>query len=66
LNGADGISSGGVSVISANTASGNVGYDLNLAATDGYENNVLGLNSPASVSGGVQLGDNLCNGAFCP
>jgi hypothetical protein len=66
LNGADGISSGGVSVISANTASGNVGYDLNLAATDGYDNNVLGLNSPASVSGGVQLGDNLCNGAFCP
>lgn len=54
-----------------NTVQGNVGFGLyvmNNATTTGYVNNVFVANNGGGVqvSGGKQLGGNLCNGNLCP
>ena len=56
-----------------NTVQGNAGFGLfviNNTTTTGYVNNVFvgnhGLGGDGQVSGGTQLGGNLCNGALCP
>ena len=58
---------GGGTVI-GNTAAGNVGFGLSLSDnTVGYANNTLRNNNGrgAQVSGGTQIGMNLCNGTLC-
>lgn len=54
--------------VSNNTATGNASFGLNLGLNAGYVNNVLANNNGGGpeVSGGVQLGNNLCNGVLCP
>ena len=68
LNGSGGISASFGAVVSNNSATGNTSYGLDLGPNVGYVNNVLTGNNGGGpeVGGGVQLGYNLCNGAFCP
>ena len=46
-----------------NTATGNTGYGL--SSSGGYTNNVFQGNTTGQVSGGIQMGTNVCNGAAC-
>ncbi|MFZ0929787.1 MAG: hypothetical protein WAN11_14365 [Syntrophobacteraceae bacterium] len=46
-----------------NTAAGNAGYGL--TSSGGYTNNVFQDNATGQVSGGLQMGTNVCNGAAC-
>ena len=62
---------GGGSLVRDNTASRNTGLGLNLGLLTGYVNNVLqnnaGSNDGAQVSGGVELGTNVCGvDTLCP
>ncbi len=47
----------------ANTAAGNAGYGL--TSSGAYTNNVFQGNTTGQVSGGLQMGTNICNGAGC-
>ncbi len=60
-----GISAGAGNMVSGNTARGNFNFGLYLDdASVGYANNVItGVNT---VSGGTDLGQNLCNSGSCP
>ena len=55
-------------VVIGNTATANEGFGLNLSSA-GYANNVMDSNdlsgSAIEVSGGVELGQNACNGSLC-
>lgn len=54
----------GPNLITGNTVTNSFsGGDLKLNIRDGYSNNALGT---GGVTGGVALGDNLCNGTLCP
>jgi parallel beta-helix repeat protein len=70
-NGAAGITAQVGSTVIGNTIRGNVGLGLTLGAigaTCGYGSNVLTGNNTGGtqVSGGVQIGQNICNSALCP
>jgi hypothetical protein len=47
-----------------NTAAGNAGYGL--VSSGGYANNVFKSNTTGQVSGGLQMGVNVCGGIICP
>jgi hypothetical protein len=47
-----------------NTANANGGYGL--VSSGGYANNVFNGNTTGQVSGGLQMGTNICNNAACP
>jgi hypothetical protein len=50
-----------------NTVRDNSGIGLNLGSNTGYTNNVITSNSGGTVSGGIQMGTNLCNtSTTCP
>ncbi|HIF91697.1 MAG: right-handed parallel beta-helix repeat-containing protein [Myxococcales bacterium] len=64
---ADGIQTGTDSNVQGNTVSRNTLFGLNLGTNSAYRGNVISLNSSGTVSGGVNLGANSCNGtATCP
>jgi parallel beta-helix repeat protein len=69
-NGAIGIIAQAGSTLIGNTVRGNVfvGFSLGGIGASGYTNNVLNGNNlgGAQVSGGVQMGTNVCNGVACP
>ena len=70
-NGGVGISAVAGSTVIGNTARGNVAVGLNfigIGGASGYATNVLGANNGggAQVSGGVQMGPNICGAALCP
>ena len=66
-SGGDGISVGVGSTVIGNTSMQNDRYGLKLGGTTGYSNNVVGFNVMGTVSGGVQMGTNVCNGSTtCP
>ena len=65
-NGGDGIVAWEDVTILNNTVARNTGTGLNLGSDGGYGNNVINGNS-GTVTGGVQIGTNLCDGATtCP
>lgn len=64
--GANGISALGDSTVRGNTVSGNLGVGLVLGPHAGYANNVVSGNSGGEVSGGIQIGPNVCGTALCP
>jgi hypothetical protein len=50
-----------------NTVQNNSGGGIRFNdATNGYAGNVLQQNGGAAVTGGTQIGQNLCNGSLCP
>jgi hypothetical protein len=56
----------GGSTLIGNTISAVQGTGLDLAAEDGFANNVIN-NNTTNVSGGVEMGDNVCDGSLaCP
>jgi hypothetical protein len=68
-NGGDGIEVRFGSVVRGNGVRNNTGFGLNNSSgTSGYTENVFDGNNGANpeVSGGVQLGDNLCGSGLCP
>lgn len=65
-NGHSGIKSSGGSVVRDNSVSFNSWFGLELGTDDGYHGNVISNNTTGTVSGGVNLGENACNGIVCP
>ena len=68
-NNGGGIGAQAGSSVTFNTVRGNVASGLDLGGSGtAYGNNVLNGNNAggAQVSGGVQMGPNICNGAACP
>ena len=67
-NGGDGISTVSGSTVTGNTARNNTGYGLYLLGSySGYANNVLTGNTLGTVSGGIQMGTNVCGAdTTCP
>lgn len=66
-NGDDGIWALGGDLVERNTAQSNTGYGLRAASSSGYRANVIDGNTAGTVTGGVDLGGNLCDGAAtCP
>jgi parallel beta-helix repeat protein len=70
-NGGIGISAQAGSTLIGNTVRGNIGLGLSLSGiggASGYTSNVLNGNNVggAQVSGGVQMGGNVCAGVACP
>lgn len=59
-------SSGGGSLFADNVAYDNGDHGLDLTTSDGYRSNVLRANDNEEVSGGGNLGSNLCDFALCP
>ena len=53
-------------LVAGNTSTANGSMGLDLGARTGYFNNVLSFNSGGAVSGGVNLGQNMCDAALCP
>ena len=60
-----GISTGGGCILNGNSATDNTGFCLGLGSSSGYTNNVIDSNTAGTVTGGVSLGQNLCNGVAC-
>jgi len=67
-NASHGLSEDGWSVVTGNTATYNGGYGLSLGSpTTGYANNAVSTNSGGTVSGGTDMGHNVCNSTTtCP
>jgi hypothetical protein len=72
-NGQAGIRDVQGSLVTGNTADFNGSFglrfdDINNIRRGGYANNMLFLNNSqgAQVSGGIQLGPNVCGAALCP
>jgi hypothetical protein len=60
-----GLNTGGSSIVN-NVIEGNGSGGLVLKPTTGYVQNVLSDNTGVPVTGGVQMGVNVCNGSPCP
>ncbi len=66
-NGGDGISASSGSTVLGNTVRLNTGFGLNLVSPSGYRENVISNNTAGTVFGGVNAGNNVCNGLLtCP
>jgi parallel beta-helix repeat protein len=65
-NAGDGIECGSGCSVVGNAASHNSGLGLRLGSTAGYVHNVLSFNANPQVSGGIQMGANVCGTALCP
>jgi hypothetical protein len=66
-NSGNGISVDTNSSVVGNTAPQNTGFGLVMGNGTGYVNNVVNSNTGGTVSGGVQMGANVCNGdTTCP
>jgi hypothetical protein len=68
VNGADGIQLNGMGGVVVNNASfNNTALGLNLPASAGYANDATYRNTGGTVTGGLQMGTNVCNGSTtCP
>lgn len=67
LNGVDGIQASTGSNVESNTAYSNNGFGLHLGSKSGYRGNVTTNNTAGAVSGGVDAGNNVCDGSTtCP
>jgi hypothetical protein len=63
----DGIATTSGCAVQGNTVRRNLGYGLRLWPTDAYRENVITDNTVGTVTGGVNAGDNVCNGSLtCP
>ena len=49
-----------------NTVQSNDGFGLRLGNSAAYRENTINANLAGTVSGGVNMGSNACNGATCP
>ncbi len=66
-NSGDGIEVMGGATVQRNTARSNTGYGLRLGTDASYRENTVSNNSGGTVTGGVNMGNNSCDGAtFCP
>ncbi len=65
LNGGTGIIVLAGSTVTGNTARNNGKFGLALEDETGYTQNVLSNNSAGAVTGGMSLGQNLCDGVVC-
>jgi hypothetical protein len=65
-NAGNGITAAANTAVIDNEASGNGGYGIAAQSADGFGSNVLTNNTKGSVSGGVSMGGNVCDGAPCP
>jgi hypothetical protein len=66
-NGGDGIQASNDALVQRNTVGANGGYGLNLASDAAYRENMVVDNTAGTVNGGLNLGDNACNGnTTCP
>ncbi len=66
-NGGNGITVSGAASVVGNTLVLNSGFQLDLSSDAGYSNNVIDEIVSDTVSGGVQMGQNVCNGnTSCP
>lgn len=61
-----GILAGQQSLVAGNLSASNGGPGLDLGPLTGYRDNAMSLNAVAAVTGGVNLGQNVCNGSLCP
>lgn len=61
-----GLIAGSGTAVIANVARENFDIGFQLATDVGYRENVLVANGPPQISGGVQIGTNLCENAICP
>lgn len=61
-----GFSVTGASLVSENKATNNTGVGFSLSPGSGYQGNIASGNSAGTITGGVSLGTNLCDGVFCP
>lgn len=67
FNTADGIEVRFGSLLRGNAIRGNGGFGMNnTSGVSGYTENVFEGNGSGSVSGGVQIGENLCGAVVCP
>ncbi len=66
-NGGDGIQCPSACLVTSNIVSGNSGTGLNFFAdtTSGYQNNIISANG-ANVTGGTNMGHNVCGTSTCP
>lgn len=64
----DGISASSATLVRDNSSFLNGGFGINFTSGNnaGYVNNALSANTLGNVSGGIQLGGNLCSTALCP
>jgi hypothetical protein len=53
-------------LVAGNMSASNGGPGLELGPLTGYRDNALSLNVGVAVTGGVNLGQNACNGSLCP
>lgn len=66
-DGGDGIRAGDGSTVLANSVVDNGGLGLRIGASAGYAENTIRGNGDGTVSGGIEIGRNLCgNDAVCP
>jgi parallel beta-helix repeat protein len=66
-NGSDGIVVTSGSTVQRNTVRGNISFGLSLGSQSTYRENTVTNNTGGSVNGGVNMGDNSCNGTTtCP
>ena len=66
-NGADGVDAGFGCTVQGNTAQRNLGYGLRLSFSAAYRENVVTENTVGTVTGGMNMGANSCNGSVsCP
>ncbi len=66
-NAGDGIEVGAGATAHRNTSRENAGIGLRLGSQAGFRENVISSNTAGTTSGGVNLGDNACNGTTtCP
>ena len=61
-----GILAGQQCLVAGNVSATNGGPGLDLGPLTGYRDNALSLNVGVAVTGGVNLGQNACNGSLCP
>lgn len=65
-NGGNGITAGTNSSVIGNEASGNSGYGVAMQSGSGYGSNVVNNNTKGAITGGTQIGANVCDGTPCP
>lgn len=66
-NGGDGVQAGSGATVLDNAVYSNSNFGLNLGTSAGYSNNVVRNNTGGEITGGIQIGTNLCGAnTTCP
>jgi parallel beta-helix repeat protein len=66
FNGGSGIVVSTSSIVKENTMFRNVGFGMEAGASSGYVHNTMKFNTLGQVTGGVQVGPNVCDNSLCP